>query len=153
MDSGTEKPAGGSSGGSAPRPEPPRTRIEGAPRGRSAGAPGPEVFKCSRCGQKQILTGELESDLACKCGADLHTCTNCKFFDTSTQWECKATIPARVAPKDKANQCGLFDPKIIRDLTADKGPGTNGNGGNGGHGGNIRSADDARRAFENLFKK
>jgi hypothetical protein len=123
--------------------EPRRERLEGAPRGRTAGGFGPEVFKCSRCSEVRQALGEMEVDAndACmKCGADLHTCWNCKNFDTSTRWECKAVIPARVAPKDSKNSCTFFQPKVVRDLAADKAR-------------MPQTPNDARAAFEALFKK
>lgn len=144
MDSGSP-PAGPRPQG--PPPELPRQRLEGAPRGRSAGAPGPEVFRCARCGEVHRGVGDLEiaQDAVCSCGVDLHACINCKHFDTSTQWECREqNVKARVSPKDHRNECQYFSPKIVRDLTADKASSSPGR---------PSSADDARKAFEDLFKK
>ncbi|MEO8216674.1 MAG: hypothetical protein ABI718_06285 [Acidobacteriota bacterium] len=129
-------------GPSGPPPEFPRERVEGAPRGRSAGAPGPEVFKCNACGNVKQSLGELviELDGTCdRCSKDMHTCSNCRFFDTSTRWECRQVIPARVSPKDVRNECELFTPRIVRDLAAGKG--------------SVTAPDDARKAFDALFKK
>jgi hypothetical protein len=125
-----------------PRTEMPRQRMEGAPRGRTAGGFGPEAFKCNACGElRQGLGNEVTfEDLCSKCGADLHTCGNCRFFDTTTLWECRAEIKVRVAPKQKANQCALFAPKVVKDLAADKA-------------GRYQSPDDARKAFDALFNK
>ena len=130
---------------STPRPpmEPRKERLEGAPRGRTAGGFGPEAFKCSRCGDARQSLGEieLEPEATCQtCGADMHTCWNCKNFDTATRWECKEAIPVRIAPKDGKNNCTFFRPKMVRDLTADKAkmPST---------------PNDARAAFDALFKK
>lgn len=121
--------------------EPMRERIEGAPRGRTSGGPGPDAFKCSKCNTTNHMMSELTEESVCAaCGADLHTCSNCKNFDTSTRWECREAIPARVAPKDQKNDCAFFAAKIVRDLSADKG-------------GRINNPDDARKAFEALFKK
>jgi hypothetical protein len=124
-----------------PRPEPQRQRLEGAPRGRTAGGFGPEAFKCKQCGQIRQSLVELTFDDTClKCGADLHTCGNCRFFDTTTMWECRENIPARVPNKHLKNDCTFFQPKIVRDLAADKGK-------------KIQTPDDARKAFDALFKK
>ena len=138
---------GSHSGGSqnrrpdGPPPEPHRERLEGAPRGRTAGGFGPEAFKCNQCGQLRPTLGDLEPDEACaKCGADLHTCGNCRFFDTTTLWECRENIPARVTGKHKRNECTFFQPKIVKDLAADKGK-------------MPQSPEDARKAFDALFKK
>ena len=130
----TQRPQG-------PRPDPPKQRMEGAPRGRTAGGFGPEAFKCNQCGQLRVSLGELTTDEAClKCGADLHTCGNCRFFDTTTLWECRENIPARVSGKHARNECTFFQPKIVKDLAADKGR-------------QPQSPEDARKAFDALFKK
>jgi len=132
---------GGGQRPQGPRPEPQRQRMEGAPRGRTAGGFGPEAFKCNRCGQLRVGIENPTHDEAClKCGADLHTCGNCRFFDTTTLWECRAEIKERVSPKHKANQCTLFAPKVVRDLSADKA-------------GRYQSPDEARNAFDALFNK
>ena len=70
----------GSSGNSRPQGPPPEARpqrLEGAPRGRTAGGFGPEAFKCNQCGQLRQGLGDLTHEDTCvKCGADLHTCGN-----------------------------------------------------------------------------
>jgi hypothetical protein len=134
-----------SSGGGNHRPQTPRPeqrqRLEGAPRGRTAGGFGPEVFKCNACGQQRLGLDEPTTDETCaKCGGDLHTCGNCRNFDTTTMWECRENIPARVSPKHLKNQCTFFSPKVVRDLAADKSR-------------QPQTPDDARKAFDALFKK
>ncbi|HJQ35800.1 MAG TPA: hypothetical protein VKB93_01545 [Thermoanaerobaculia bacterium] len=124
-----------------PRPDGPKQRLEGAPRGRTAGGFGPEAFKCNRCGELRHSLGEMTFDEACpKCAADLHTCGNCRFFDTTTLWECRENIPARVSGKHSRNECTFWTPKIVTDLAADKRS-------------MPQSVDDARKAFDALFKK
>ena len=147
QDSGGYGSGSSSSGGgqshrpSGPPPEFRSPRLEGAPRGRTAGGFGPEAFKCNRCGEVQHSISDLTFDDVCmRCSSDLHTCGNCRFFDTTTTWECRENIPARVAAKHAKNQCTSFQPKIIRDLAADKGK-------------QLLSPDDARKAFDALFKK
>ncbi len=121
--------------------EPQRQRLEDAPRGRTAGGFGPDAFKCNKCGQIRHSLGELTHEDVCGgCGADLHTCGNCRFFDTTTLWECRENIPARVVGKHAKNVCTFFTPKIVKDLAADKGK-------------QPQTPDDARKAFDALFKK
>jgi hypothetical protein len=139
---------GQSGGGSTQRPqgprpsyEPQRQRLEDAPRGRTAGGFGPDAFKCNQCSQIRHNLGELTSEETCHaCGADLHTCGNCRFFDATTLWECRENIPVRVIGKQKKNECTFFQPKIVKDLAADKGK-------------QPMSENDARKAFDALFKK
>ncbi|HET7712339.1 MAG TPA: hypothetical protein VFL80_10460 [Thermoanaerobaculia bacterium] len=131
---------GGSSRPQTPRPEQRPQRMEGAPRGRTAGGFVAEAFKCNQCGQVRQDLGELTSDETClKCGADLHSCGNCRFFDATTLWECRAEIKARVPAKHSRNECTLFSPKIVKDLSADKVK--------------VLTPDDARKAFDALFSK
>ena len=131
-------------GPQAPREER-KERLEGAPRGRTAGGFGTKAFKCARCGEKHVTVDEIVATDACGgCGAELHSCTNCQHFDTSAHWQCRAwdKITARVAPKDAGNVCGAFQPRFVADLAADK-----------GNAGRPQAPDDARKAFEALFKK
>lgn len=136
QDSGLDKQSGDRE--RAPRQE----RLEGAPRGRTAGGFGPDAFKCARCGALRKALGEVEvgfEDTCLDCNADLHTCTNCKSFDTSVQWACRdERITQRVPKKSARNECEFFEPKIVRDLSADKS--------------RMQTPDDARKAFEDLFK-
>ena len=98
---------------SAPKPE----REPGAPAGArrisSEGARNPrmmtsrQVARCSRCGT--IVDAEIMSRSKCpKCQVDLRSCVQCVNFDPSASLECAERIPARVSPKDVANDCALF---------------------------------------------
>jgi hypothetical protein len=96
------------------------------------------VFKCAVCGEPGKTLATIEVDSTCpKCGKPLHSCTNCSFFDSGARFECSKPIPARIESKAKANECNLFQPKVVRDLRASA-PST---------------PDDARSAFDALFKK
>lgn len=92
-----------------------------------------------------------------KCNAALHCCKQCTHFEPSTRFQCQKPIPVRIALKDKANECTLFAPRVTvaREGTAgasavqapvqpspiNAGPPA------------PRNADDARNAFDRLFKK
>jgi len=90
-----------------------------------------------------------------KCNAALHCCKQCAFFEPSTRFQCTKPILVRIAPKDQANECELFRPRVTvaRDAPAHgQGPGGIANG----PAANVqvpRNADDARAAFDSLFKK
>jgi predicted RNA-binding Zn-ribbon protein involved in translation (DUF1610 family) len=112
-------------------------RFDGAPRGRGVGAPTAVTFKCARCG-KELGEAKVANDTNCpSCGAALHSCTNCTFFDTGSRFECKKPIAKRVESKAAANSCSFFKPKVMRDLRAAQ----------------PEKATDARSAFDALFKK
>jgi hypothetical protein len=89
------------------------------------------------CGARQHLTASLPCDAICdSCRNDLHTCSNCVFFDTSRPNECRKPVLARVANKTKRNTCELFAPNTVQEFAQDR-----------------SSASDPRAAFDALFKK
>jgi hypothetical protein len=117
-------------------PQGPRETREG-PRGRGLGAPTETAFRCGSCGERQ-LSSEVAQDAVCgKCGQPLHTCSHCQHFDTSTRWECRQTIPERIAKKTAANACTLFAPKAVQEFAKDR---------------DRPAPTDARAAFDALFK-
>ena len=105
--------------------------------------------RCFNCSTQ--LPPDIEFTGNCpKCNAELHCCKQCAFFDSATRFQCLKPIPVRIAVKDKANNCSLFSPRVTvaRDGSASAQPGPR-----------VpledapRSADDARNAFDRLFKK
>jgi len=116
----------------APRPRAPRERPDG-PRTPNLMA-SHEVFRCARCGNRLALPVAAEARCS-RCGADLHACLQCAWFDTSARFECTQPIPARVSPKDARNACTFFTPRT----TVERETGTPGPTG-------------ARQAFDDLFK-
>ena len=157
QDSGGGYSSNSSSSGGARPPQTPYQpqyqRIEGAPRGRTAGGFGPEVFKCNACGTQRIGLEQPTSEETCvKCGADLHTCGNCRAFDTTTLWECRENIPARVSGKQTKNACTFYEfrmtiEKDTAPTTVTVSPASPSRGF-----ASIRP-NDARKAFDDLFKK
>ena len=87
-----------------------------------------------------------------KCHAELHCCKQCTHFEPSTRFQCLKPIPARIALKDKANECQLFSPRVTVARE-----GTSNGSAPAAHAQNgppaPRNADDARSAFDRLFKK
>ena len=96
------------------------------------------VSRCAQCGT--LLTGLAEPLGTCaKCGFELHSCKQCSYFDPSARFECGQPIPERIARKDVRNECTFFAIRVMLEKeTSSKG--------------NARP-NDARAAFENLFKK
>jgi hypothetical protein len=45
-----------------------------------------------------------------KCGADLHVCLTCKFYDSGAHHECRESSAEWVKDKEKANKCEYFVP-------------------------------------------
>jgi len=125
-----------------PRRSGPRTPEKRDPRiprdPRTPSMPGfREVFRCARCGA--IASVDVTRDARCaKCGVDLHACVHCLSFDSAARFECRQKIPARVSPKDVANACEHFAPRVTVERetgsTPSAGPST------------------AKKAFDDLFK-
>jgi hypothetical protein len=121
-------------------PRPPRNEI-GAPRGRGIDPSKEVVFACRGCGEKRRDLEEIRSETLCaKCGAPLHACRQCAFFDTAARFECTQPIPKRISSKTAANQCGFYAPARAFDLTGSRSRAAD-------------TPDDARAAFDRLFKK
>ena len=89
-----------------------------------------------------------------KCKAALHCCKQCSYFEPSTRFQCMKPIPERIAGKDKQNNCEFFRARVTvaRDsappAAAIRPPVT-------GRPDVLapKTANDARIAFDNLFKK
>ncbi len=117
---------------------------------RSPKMPGlGRVVKCAMCGLKLPPNfEEIAYTSQCpRCSADLHTCRNCVFFNPASRFECEQSIPRRVSPKDKRADCDFFEvrstvEKITSSITS-----------NAGISAGPQNSDDARTAFENLFKR
>ena len=128
-----------------PKPDAPRpAREPGAPAGarrisqdgpRTINMPGyREVVRCTQCGA--LVGAEIALDSRCaRCGVDLHACAQCGSFDPGSRFECMQPITARVSPKSARNSCTLFSPRstVERETTSPRN-------------------DDARKAFDDLFK-
>ena len=86
-----------------------------------------------------------------KCAAALHCCKQCAHFEPSTRFQCLKPIPLRIAAKDHANECSLFSPRVTvaRDSATPMQPART----PVPEAAPPRSADDARSAFDRLFKK
>ncbi|MGA3197309.1 MAG: hypothetical protein ABSD39_20120 [Terriglobales bacterium] len=96
------------------------------------------VSRCAECG---ALLQNLKDTLGqCpKCGFDLHACKQCEHFDPSSRFECNQPIPERISPKDKRNNCTFYSIRVMIEKETSSKP--------------AQRPNDARQAFENLFKK
>jgi len=127
------------------RPKSPRPAPEpGAPAGarrisqdgpRNINMPGyREVVRCAQCGN--VVTEAVGLISRClRCGTDLHSCAQCTSFDPGSRFECMQPVTARVSPKNVGNTCTFFSARttVERETTAPR-------------------TDDARKAFDDLFK-
>jgi hypothetical protein len=127
------------------KPASPRPAQEpGAPAGarrisqdgpRNINIPGfRQVIRCAQCGA--VIEAEIGLESRCgRCGTELHACAQCTSFDPGSRFECMQPVPARVSPKGAGNACALYEPRttVERETTTPK-------------------VDDARKAFDDLFK-
>ena len=143
-----QRPSGPRPEGGGGKPE----REPGAPAGArrisSEGARNPrmmtsrQVARCSRCGT--IVDAEIMSRSKCpKCQVDLRSCIQCVNFDPGATYECAVKIPARVSPKDVANDCQHFSGRTTFERETTAAPSQNNN---------PKEPSGAKKAFDDLFK-
>jgi ribosomal protein S27E len=116
---------------------------EYAPRGQPPIAPKTfnmpgfrEVVRCARCGHELTLASASAIEATCiRCGADLHACAQCAYFDTSAPFECQQPVPVRVSPKDARNSCTFYEPRTTVERET-----------------KTAAPTSARKAFDDLFK-
>ena len=129
------------------------------PRQRSGGfAPGPAmppsrtVSRCAECGT--LLPPLVEAGAGCpKCGLALHSCKQCAHFDPGRRFECTQPIPERIADKDARNECGEFALRSSLERDTSSGAMASGAPSQSAPAPAPARPSDARRAFDDLFKK
>jgi hypothetical protein len=106
--------------------------------------------RCSNCGT--ILMPGFDVNGQCpKCKFELHSCKQCVHFDTAAQFECTQPIPERIPRKDVKNECTFFEFRMT--VEKDTSPVNYPSNANAAPATNSGRPDDARKAFEDLFKK
>jgi len=104
--------------------------------------------RCSNCGT--VLAPGFDQKGHCpKCQFELHSCKQCVHFDTSRQFECTQPIPERIAKKDAKNDCTFFEFRMT--VEKDTSPVNYARATPAAV--SPAKPNDARRAFEDLFKK
>ena len=106
--------------------------------------------RCSNCGTV-LLPGFDPNGQCPKCRAELHCCKQCVHFDTAAQFECTQPIPERIPKKDARNECTYFEFRMT--VEKDTSPTSYPNRAPVAEAPSPTRPDDARKAFENLFKK
>ena len=101
----------------------------------------PGTRSVSRCAQCGLLLQSLSNPLGTcpKCGFELHSCKQCAYFEPTARFECGQAVAERVARKDALNVCELFSIRVMFEKETSSQ--------------SISRPNDARAAFENLFKK
>lgn len=163
---------GGRDSQQKPRPQGPRPSID---------ITGPrlprlvQTVTASRCYScATTLPAGVDFKANCpKCNAALHCCKQCAHFEPSTRFQCLKPIAVRIAGKDLVNECEMFSPRVTVAREVKTGPsaglfqasgslgGFHGADNNNGRREHLpsryddrpRTAQDARAAFDSLFKK
>ena len=94
---------------------------------------------CWKCGTAiEVKPGERigSRDECARCGADLHSCRNCRFYDTSKNNQCAEPQAEWVRDKEAANYCDYFQPSSQPAKRPAESP----------------SAQDAKKKFDSLFR-
>jgi predicted RNA-binding Zn-ribbon protein involved in translation (DUF1610 family) len=128
-------------GASSPRPAGASPNRDNTFGPRPVNLPGThEVSRCTQCGT--VLHGMPPTGLCPKCGFELHSCKQCAFFDPGKRFECMKLVTRRIEKKDVRNDCPLYELRVAREKETSTPV-------------SLRSLrpNDARQAFENLFKK
>jgi hypothetical protein len=97
------------------------------------------VSRCAQCGTLLTMVSDPVGQCS-KCGFELHSCKQCSYFDPSSRFECMQPVPERIAKKDVRNECKFYSISVRVEKQTSTGPAS-------------RPGDDARRAFDDLFKK
>lgn len=122
----------------------PRRRTGQAPRRPETYGPRPvnlppshTVSRCAACGK---ILPPLEGDPGkCPgCGAELHACRQCAYFDPGSTFQCAKPVQRAIPDKHARNDCELFALKTTVERNVSTAP---------------KSKDSARSAFDSLFKK
>ena len=127
---------------------------EGRPRQDQLGPRTPRMVgtvtraRCSNCGTVLVPGFDIYGQCS-RCGQELHCCKQCVHFDTSARFECTQAIPERVAKKDARNDCSFFEFRVTIEKDTTPSAVTPG----APVVVDTVRPDDARKAFENLFKK
>jgi len=108
--------------------------------------------RCSTCGA--VLAPGFDANGTCpKCNAELHSCKQCRYFDSGAKFECMQPIPERITPKDGKNTCKFYEFRMT--VEKDTAPTSYQQPAQAAAAPEISPSRplDARQAFENLFKK
>lgn len=102
---------------------------------------------CWKCKNPIDAAQKIYRDTACEfCGADLHSCRNCKFYDAGSHYDCRENISDLVKDKERANFCEWFS---ARETFAGGVASASGDASAGAAG--VDKVAQARDAFASLF--
>src|ERR1700683_862071 len=108
--------------------------------------------RCSTCGYALAPTSDPNANCP-KCGFELHCCKQCVHFDTSARFECTQPIPERIPKKDARNDCKFYECRVTVEKDTAPVAAAPAAPAHREYSGSASRPTDARRAFDDLFKK
>jgi hypothetical protein len=148
----TDREASGTYHSDRPKPQGPKLPIDVTGPKLPRLVQSVAASRCFNCATTLPQDADFKGSCP-KCHAALHCCKQCAHFEPSTRFQCRKAVPIRIAVKDQMNECELFSPRVT--VARDALPAS---AGFARHDPSKpaaapRSADDARAAFDSLFKK
>lgn len=67
-----------------------------------------KCFSCHNLTELEIGKKILRHEECPTCGASMHSCKMCKYYDQSAYNECRESIAERIVDKEKPNFCEFF---------------------------------------------
>ena len=151
MDSGDRKPGNGTGRDDRPRQQGPRPPLDVSGPRLPRLVQSVAASRCYNCATALPQDADFKGTCP-KCNVALHCCKQCSHFEPSTRFQCLKPIPARIAYKDRPNECESFAARVT--VARDVAPGsTTAAPPQRQAAVGTRSPTDARTAFDNLFKK
>ncbi len=93
---------------------------------------------CWKCGKNIDLSAGIYRTSTCPtCGADLHSCKNCKFYAPGSHYDCHESVDEIVTDKERANFCDYFSARAEFKNAAENSA--------------ASKIQEARNAFNSLF--
>src|SRR5882672_8414015 len=111
MDSGSDSKPRNGNGNDRPRQPGPRPPIDITGPRLPRLVQAVTASRCYNCATA-VPTGFDFNGVCPKCGTALHCCKQCAHFEPSTRFQCLKPVPVRISPKDTANECELFNPRV-----------------------------------------
>ena len=140
-----------------PKKQEKRPPHEGRPRQEQFGPRTPRMVgsvsrvRCSNCGAVLPTSTDVKAGAKCPhCGQDLHCCKQCRYFDSAARFECMQPVPEPIPRKDAHNDCTFYE--IRTTIEKDTAPAA-AQPSPGAPSASPAHPNDARRAFDDLFKK
>jgi len=67
-----------------------------------------KCFSCHKLTDLDVGKKILRHEECVSCGASMHCCKMCKYYDPTAYNECRESIAERIVDKEKANFCEFF---------------------------------------------